>query len=279
MNTILKNPKKVVPICIAALFFFTIYTNSFPYIIKVIMYPMYREVLKEGLIGNSRDFNIVDTRDFIIYYKNPSQKYMDMIEKNATQSLRSILSDFDYVPKDKIYLIVYPEYNEMADKIGLGSGSTAMGVYYGGTISILDPEKWIDDCSVINEIFNREGPILHELTHYIVDYMSGGNVPVWFTEGIALYEEYRHNNIEWAADKAYTSYYGREELEKGFYELDEVKAYKQAFLIVKYICDIYGMESLKSIIKGLRSGKSIDQVVEKELYIGIEKLFYMSLGK
>jgi hypothetical protein len=58
----------------------------------------------------------------------------------------------------------------MATRIGLGTGSTAMGVYYGGVISILEPEKWVGRSHDIAEVFNKEGPVLHELTHYAVDY-------------------------------------------------------------------------------------------------------------
>lgn len=277
MKAVLKEPKKIVPLCIAALFFLTIYINSYPCTLKVVLYPIYREMAKSSFVENSQNFSITETDNFRIYYKNSSSQYIDMIKDNAEESLENIMIDFNYDLKEKINIIIYPEYSEMADKIGLGTGSMAMGVYYEGTISILEPQKWIAQGSNMNEIFKREGPILHELTHYMIDYMSGGNVPVWFTEGVALYEEYRHNNIEWAAEKKYTSYYSVDEINGKFYELDEIKAYKQSFLIIKYICDKYGMESIKNIIKELRVGKSIDESIKDELNIGMEELFEVSL--
>jgi hypothetical protein len=277
MKAILREPKKIVPVCIAALFFLTIYLNSYPNTMKVVLYPIYREVIREGFVSNGSSFKYCETDNFIIYYKDSSIMSLKMIRDNSEESLRSILSDFDYVPYSKINIIIYPEYSEMADKIGLGNGSTAMGVYYGGTISILEPKRWIGAAYNSDEIFRREGPVLHELSHYMLDYMSGGNLPVWFTEGVALYEEYRHNGVEWAADKTYTSYYSVDELEHGFYNLDEVKAYKQSFLIVKYIVERYGIRAIQDMAKELRLGKSMDQAVDKVLKTNIAQLLKGSL--
>lgn len=277
MKAILKEPKKIVPLFIAALFFLTLYMNSYPCALKIVLYPIYREVAKKSFVENSTNFNITETENFRLYYKYSSRLYVGMIKDNAEESLKSIMQDFNYNLGDKINIIIYPEYSEMADKIGLSYGSTAMGVYYQGTIGILEPEKWIAPCSKISEIFKKEGPMVHELTHYMIDYMSGGNVPVWFTEGLALYEEYKHNNVEWAAEKKYVSYYDIDEIGSKFYKLDETKAYKQSFLIIKYICDKYGMESIQKIIRDLRVGKAIDDSIKEELDIGIEELFENSL--
>lgn len=278
MRTILREPKKVVPLCIAALFFLSMYINNFPFTAKVVLYPLYREIKKEGFIGDSREFNVSETESFRIYYKDRNSYHIEMIKNSAEQSLKNLHKDFDYTPQDKIDIVVYPEYSEMANKVGLGTGSTAMGVYYDGTISILAPEKWIGPGLNMSRIFDREGPILHELTHYILDYMSGGNMPVWFTEGVALYEEYSCNDVEWARDKIFTEYYTVSELDGKFYELDEAKSYKQSFLIVKYIVNNYGIQAIHDIIKELRLGRSIDQAIQNRMNMNTEQLFKVSLS-
>jgi hypothetical protein len=278
MRAILREPKKIVPLCIAALFFLTIYMNSFPCTVKVVFYPIYREIAKKSFVENSMDFNALETTNFRIYYRDSSGIYINMIEDNAEQSLERLLEDFDYSLRDKIDIIIYPEYSEMAGKVGLGTSSMAMGVYYEGTISVLEPEKWIRPGLNMHDVFKKDGPVLHELTHYVLDYMSGGNMPVWFTEGVALYEEYRHNDVEWAQDKIYTTYYSVDEIKEKFYELDEIKAYKESFLVIKYIGENYGIKSIQNIIKDLRYGKSIDQSIKKELNMELEDLFKISLA-
>lgn len=277
MRAIFKKPGKIVPLCVAALFFFTMYLNITPYGARVVFYPLYRETKRQDFVLNSRGFNIMDSTNFRIYYRDSSDEYINMIDEDAEKDLGKILDDYDYHINDKIDMVVYPEYEEMANKIGLGTGSTAMGVYYEGIISILDPAKWIQDKDDMKETFEKDGPVAHELTHYILDYLSGGNVPVWFTEGAALYEEYRVNGVKWGDGMKFDSFYSMRELEDGFYSLDEVKAYRESFLIVKYIGDNYGMGSIRNIARELRMGKSLNQAMEKVLSISEDELVRRSL--
>lgn len=273
MKKVLNDPRKLVPLCIAALFFLTLYTNSWPCGVKVVFYPLYREMKKECLVFNRSNLHITETDNFKIYYKDIEPKHLKMIMDNGEKSLRKVLQDFDFSLDEKINMIIYGEYRDMAENIGLDTGSAAMGVYYGGTISILDPSEWINESMDINEVFSREGPMVHELTHYIVDYMTSGNVPVWFTEGVALYEEYRINNVEWGFNRKYSRYYEVEDLEEDFYKLDEIKAYKQSFLAVRYICDNYGRKTLFDIIENLSMGKTMDQSVKNVLDMDVDEIF------
>lgn len=273
MRIILRDPKRLVPLSIIALFFLTLYINSSPCALKVILYPVYREIKKECLIAGSSGLKILETDNYKIHYKSVKEEYMDIIKEDAEKSLKDVLNDFDYSINEKINIIVYSDYMDMADNIGLGKGTAAMGVYYGGTISILDPSRWINSSEDIKKVFASQGPMVHELTHYIVDYMSGGNVPVWFTEGVALYEEYRINNIEWGQNKKYNKFYDLKELEGGFYSLDEVKAYRQSLLAVKYIGDNFGMEALMEIINKLGAGKTMNQAAEQVIGMSADELF------
>jgi hypothetical protein len=272
-----KEPKIIVPLCIAVLFFLTIYINDSPNNLKVIFYPIFREIKKESFIIENRNQHIIESDNVKIYYVDTSPLCLKMIEENCEKSIKQVLKDFGYNPGSKIIIIIYPEYEEMADRIGLGTGSAAMGVYYGGVISILEPAKWIGSSYNMVEIFNREGPILHEFTHYILDYMTGGNIPVWFTEGVALYEEYKVNGVIWAQNKLYNDYYTVEELEKNFYSLDETKSYKESFLIVKYIEERFGMNCIKDIAKELRNGNSIDEALQKTINMDEYQVFKESL--
>jgi len=240
---------------------------------------MYREILKGWLMIDNRDSSVKRTDNFNIYYKDVDSSCIDMIGRVAEKSLALVQKDFNYGVAKKINIIVYTDYEEMAHKIGLGStGSTAMGVYYGGIISILEPSKWIKDKKNIGEVFEKQGPMVHELTHYILDYMTCGNIPVWFTEGMALFEENRVHGTEWAPGRLYESYYSPDELESNFYKLDEVKAYRQSFLVVRHIVQNYGMEAIIDIISGLKSGKSMNQASKSALGMSVEEIFKESLG-
>jgi hypothetical protein len=279
MRAILREPRKIVPLLIAALFFLTLYFNNSPYVAKVIFYPMYRELKKQNFITGCVNYSVLESENCRIFYKNIRYDTLKMIKDGVEENLKNILDDYGFRLKSKVNIIVYSEYNEMAEKIGLDSSSMAMGVYYGGIISILDPVKWIQNQKKISEIFTRDGPMVHELTHLVIDYMASGNIPVWFTEGAALYEEYRLNNVMWAESKVYKEYYDIKELERNFYNLDEIKAYKQSLLVVKYIGDNFGMEGITYIIRQLRTGKSIDQAIYNVLHMSKQELFEKSLSQ
>jgi hypothetical protein len=279
MRAILREPRKIVPLLIAALFFLTLYFNNSPYVAKVVFYPVYRELKKQSFIFDCRKYSVLDSENFRIFYENIGYNTLEMIKDGVEENLKNVFDDFGFQLKSKINIIVYSEYNVMAVKIGLNGSSTAMGVYYGGIISILDPVKWIQNDQKISEIFTRDGPMVHELTHLVIDYMASGNIPVWFTEGAALYEEYRLNNVMWAEGKVYKEYYDIRELERNFYNLDEIKAYKQSLLVIKYIGDNFGMEGITYIIRQLRTGKSIDQAVYSVLHMSKQELFERSLSQ
>ena len=40
-----------------------------------------------------------------------------------------------------------------------------------------------------NKDYFKEGPMVHEYTHLVVDELTGGNYSRWFTEGVAQYVE------------------------------------------------------------------------------------------
>lgn len=264
--------------CITVLAIITVYTGFYPYKARVIFFPLYREAARRYFAMNTGDFHSIESKNFNIFYKETDKDCLNMIKHNAEKGLNDVAACFSYVHDGKINLMIYSEPEEMANKIGLSAGAPAMGVYYGGTISILEPSKWIKDKSSIARIFSREGPMVHELIHYVFDHITCGNIPVWFAEGIALYGEYEINGVEWASNKVYEDYYSVKELDEEFYRLDETKGYKQSFLIVKYIGDNMGIEKIIGIAKKLGSGKSMDQAVYEVLDMSVEQLFTRSLG-
>lgn len=273
MKVFLKGPVKIVPLCVLVLFFLTVFFSNYPCLGKVMLYPLYREINKNSFLLVNKQFKSEESVNFRVHYEDSSIEYIDMVIDNAEKSLKALSGELGYMPDDKIDIVIYPEYEEMASRIGLGTGSTAMGVYYGGIISILEPEKWIGKREDIRKVFCQKGPVLHELTHYIIDYKTRGNIPVWFTEGIALYEEYKVNNVEWAEDIKLKAYYSFDQLQNNFYSLDETSAYKQSFMVVKHIYDNYGAGCIEEITKMLNEGRSVNQAFMRVLNMDIKELF------
>ncbi|HBM80091.1 MAG TPA: hypothetical protein DD426_04530 [Clostridiaceae bacterium] len=224
---------------------------------------------KERFVKEFKGSEMLYDKNFKIYYKNDGSDCAEVIKESAEESLNNLVSDFDYRPKSSINIIIYPKYGEMEKMMALGTGSPATGAYYCGTVGVMESRNNSD---------KKKSLLVHELTHYVLDYKSNGNMPAWFTEGTALYEEYKVCRNEWAKGKDYEDYYTIKELEGNFYGLDEIKAYKQSFLIVKYIGEHYGMNGINRIIQELSKGKSTSQSIKTATGLNAVELFDHSLA-
>lgn len=250
---------------IALLSVFIIYYNN-----KAVsaVYPIYRSIEQDKIEESVRDYNIAQSKHFIIKYTDDDKKYVNLVIETAEKHYYDIVKDLGYEPDKKSVIIIYHDPEKMNQDFSLAKGESAMGIYLNGVISIESPDLWISSGQDVNKVFQHDGPVVHEFTHLIVDDVARGNYPVWFTEGVALLEEYRQDGYIWGEGLKYdTKPYSVKELTDNFNGLDEMLAYKRSFEIVKAISDKYGMESIRGILKDLGKGLSM------------EDSFYINTGK
>ena len=228
-------------------------------------YPVYKVIGKDKIENSIKNFNTKEGKHFIIRYTEPDSKYVDLIINTAEKHYYDIIKDLGYTPKGKSTIIVYNNPDEMNKDFSLAKGENAMGIYLNGVISIESPSLWISPGQDVTKVFQYEGPVVHEFTHLVVDDIANGNYPIWFTEGIALLEEYRQDGYEWGKDLNYNGApYTYEQLKNDFNSLDEMLAYKRAFQVTKAISDKYGMETIREMLRDLGSGMSIESSFYKE---------------
>jgi hypothetical protein len=228
-------------------------------------YPVYKNIAKTKIENNVKNYKTAYSKHFIIKYTDNDSKYIDLIIETAEKHYYDVVNDLGCMPTDKTIIIVYPTPYKMSRDFSLAKGDDAMGIYLDGIISIQSPALWIKPGQNLKEVFEKEGPVVHEFTHLIVDDIAKGNYPVWFTEGLALLEEYRQNKYEWG--KGYNYYdkpYTLKQLTDDFDTLDEMLAYKRAFQVTKAISDKYGMSTIRSILKDLGNGMNLKESFYKE---------------
>lgn len=85
------------------------------------------------------------------------------------------------LPAVPAVFLVYESPVALARTFGWAPGDPPLGVYAAGAIHVADPLTWAGD----RVTFEREGPIPHELAHWLLDRVTYGNYPAWFTEGLA----------------------------------------------------------------------------------------------
>lgn len=240
---------------IALLSIFTFYYNN----VISAAYPIYKSIEQDKIEENVKDYNTAESKHFIIKYTDDDKKYVNLVIETAEKHYYDIVKDLGYQPDKKSTIIIYHDPEKMNQDFSLAKGESAMGIYLNGVISIESPDLWISPGQDVKKVFEHDGPVVHEFTHLIVDDIAKGNYPVWFTEGVALLEEYRQNGYVWGADLKYNGKpYSIKELTDNFDGLDEMLAYKRSFEIVKAISDKYGMDAIRGILKDLGKGLSLN---------------------
>ncbi|MDI6705020.1 MAG: peptidase MA family metallohydrolase [Bacillota bacterium] len=236
--------------------------------IKSAVANIYGSIERNRLERITTGYLIKDTENFRIKFSSEDLETVDRVAGEAERQLALAADYFGYQPKDKITIIVYPNKEDLEKGLRLSSGGTTLGAYYAGTISIISPKKW-----GIEGQEAEKGLYLHELTHLIMDDMAGGNYPVWFTEGLALYQEYLATGFEWGKDYIFKEQpYTVRELTLQFNKLDQFLAYKQSFLIVKEIMERSSIEEVLALFQLLKKGQAFETAFARSLGYSLSEL-------
>ncbi|MFZ5968292.1 MAG: peptidase MA family metallohydrolase [Bacillota bacterium] len=243
-------------------------------VLKVKLYPLFREVQKAIILSNVKDYQQLETEHFIIHYQTEDEDIIPLIAEASEKHYSDVSRQLGYFPKEKTDVIVYHDPDALMKNANLGQGKPPMGVYYASTIQILSPKLWVQEGEDMEKLFMNEGPMVHEFTHLLVDDLTRGNYPMWFTEGMALYQEYVQTGYQWGKELSYEGEpYTLEQLSGEFDNLDIMLAYKRSFEIVKTIAENGGLNNLNDVLKELGEGKNFDQATEEVYQMRAEDLY------
>lgn len=227
-------------------------------------------------------WNEIITDNYRIKYLPVDEAYIDMVAEAAEEAYTAISNELGRTIDRRTTILVYPDNKSLAASFGWDKDEKALGVYWGGTIRILSPQAWLDNAGQ-KERFVKEGPMVHEFTHLMVDEMTRGNYNRWWTEGIAQYTERKITGFEFASPfegKRELFYYTLDKLEKDYDRLNQRIAYWQSVQIVDFIVEHYGEDQIYVICDYLYQGDSMAKAVEKALgtdYGGFSRNFYKFL--
>ncbi|MGE5398246.1 MAG: peptidase MA family metallohydrolase [Chitinophagales bacterium] len=222
-------------------------------------YDFSRLLLKEGTNLKTITLPQYETKHFVIRYYPGSINSVQLVASAAESMYIPVTTTLGTEPEGKTMIVVYPDSESLAKSFGWDRDERAMGVYWGGTIRILNPQEWINSPDIRTTFF-KEGPMVHEFTHLIIDNMTRGNYPRWFTEGVAQYMDKKINGFSFTdpfQDRP-ASLYDFNNLEKNFDQLDQGIVYWQSLKAAELIVNKYGEDALFEIIDYLGQGKSMD---------------------
>lgn len=191
---------------------------------------------------------------YSIVYFTKNSPYIDLIIRVADTYYPLVTNDFQYTPNKKAEFLLYNDKQLLSKALNVKT--VPMGAYYGGIIHILEPQFWTDETteSKITDDFLENGPIIHELIHFVMDEKMHGDYSLWFTEGVALYYEKKYTGFEWRKDlKEKSKTITLEQLEKNFVYLDSATAYRKSYDIVNELVKKIGESGLQSVIENHQS--------------------------
>lgn len=242
------------------------------------VYSLYRDRGRARTLLGLPQYQVRSGALVDVYYTEHDRNVVEWILTATEDALGPVTKAIGYKPTDRLVVIVYPTREELRSAFGWRNGESAMGVYWSGTIRLLSPNVWIDEKTdkARKRVFERLNPIAHELTHYVLDYLTDGNYPRWFTEGLAQRVEYHHTGYLWLEPESTLNQplYSLRELEEQFDQLDnQPLAYRQSFLLVDYIARTYGEDSLADMIRRLGKGTRFANALFETTGTSLQELF------
>jgi hypothetical protein len=176
----------------------------------------------------------------------------------------SVGSDLGLYPREKVAVVIYSgrQFRDLMRK------PKNVGGMYDGKIRVpvggLDAERDRDGLRKV---------LLHEYAHVVVHMLTHNRCPLWLNEGIAEYESedwdsWKKERITVAIDNG--SFIPLSKLSPALRAVNSPRinlAYYEAFSVVKFIADRYGVYALRKILDRLDEGDSIDEALKKTISI------------
>lgn len=233
---------------------------------KGVFYRTGSKFIRYNMLYSVSEYNKRSFYHSDVYYGNGSEDYIGLIGTNTDYFFSVYKKEFNMEKMDKVSIVLYPDEYALSDAIGVDySKKPPLGVYYAGIISLMSPETvFRGNEAYIKDDFLKNGPIAHEIAHYFLDLKTKGNYEAWFSEGVALYYEYKYTGFEWRKDLEGASK-NRDMLKmnREFKEMDQALAYRCAFEMVLNIADAHGDGALKEIFDCLEKGESLKSILKR----------------
>ena len=234
---------------------------------KGYFYILYREVIRAQTLLSIRYQPVLAGEHFLVAFTVGDIKNAQLVLQTAEHFYQLICKDFNISLRHKIPIIIYPSSKELNASFGWTASESTMGTYWAGIIRVLSPQGWLraNNSQEREEIFVSSGPMAHEVTHLVVDYIVKGNIPRWLTEGLAQYEEKKLTGFRFDyPDFINQPLYPLAKMDRGFDQLpNQMLAYRQSLSLVEYLHQAYGPESLKKILAVLSQGKNINLALKE----------------
>lgn len=242
---------------------------------KAYSYDPRNKELKE-MLARLKDEKKVETglRHLDAYYfdirfdKEAVETEIYDIRYHLQEAYRDVGRDFNYYLQQKIPVILYTQ----EDFQKLRQTPDWVAGIYDGKIRLPVKKNGLTTAE-----FKRL--LWHEYTHAVVFYLTNGKCPIWFNEGLAKYEELKHNGgdltvLENAIRE--NSLIPLAKLASNFSLQNNPErlnlAYLEAYSFIEFILDRWSFYVIKEVLEHLKEGKSIEEAFSEETSRSMDRI-------
>lgn len=220
------------------------------------------------LRDNLAKFRTLTNSDFIVRMsEHEARLYGDRALALLQRAKDTLAPKYGWTPRQPTIVEIFPEQKDFAVRtFGMPGNPGFLGVCFGRLITANSPASQGDSPE------NWQAVLWHEFCHVITLQLTRNRMPRWLSEGISVYEE-RLADPAWG--QHLHSEYRQMILGEDFVPISELSAaflspkshqhvqfaYYESSLVVEFLVERFGFESLKAILRDLGEGKSIDAAI------------------
>jgi tetratricopeptide (TPR) repeat protein len=225
------------------------------------------------LLDTFKDYTEVRTPRFVIMIEKKDVELLQpYAEALAEQAYDSLAARYGFQPQVPIRIEIYRSHQDFSVRtVGL-SGLGALGVSFGRVVAMDSPAA-----RRVGE-FNWGSTLWHEMGHVFTLGATGGRVPRWLSEGLAVYEE-RRARPGWGDDPTplFFATYAAGQLPKvsrlndGFmrpaFPMQVPLSYYLASMVGEMIEKERGIGAIRAMLDGYKRGLSTERVFRDVLKV------------
>lgn len=244
-----------------------------PAFTKMYINEMVREINRSLVPVQCMGLERIGGEHSVVFYPKGEEEAAKLVIRTAERFFPVVANEFGLKLERRVPIILYREQKDLNRIFGWPADEGTMGVYWGGVVRVLSPDSWLDvsDSGALEETFSRNGPIVHEAAHLMIDYKTRGNYPRWLTEGLAQEMERRLTGFKFDPPEQLYDYYSFSALNDFDSLPDQRIAYHQSYLMVKYLLEHGGSGKVNRLLTELGRGRSFASALQETMGYGISE--------
>jgi tetratricopeptide (TPR) repeat protein len=215
-------------------------------------------------------YRTLETEDFLVRMDpHEAAVYGDRVLQLLRRAKVHLCAKYEVELEEPVLVEIFPQQGDFAIRtFGLPGGAGFLGVCFGAVITANSPASQSDHPA------NWEAVLWHEFCHVVTLSKTNNKMPRWLSEGISVYEE-REANASWG--QAMTAQYREMVMGDDLTPLSELSgaflqpksplhlqfAYFESSIVVKFLVEKYGLNTLKRILVDLGVGMPINDSLRR----------------